>query len=72
MHSLFEEQIEREELSFHHHTVGIANSNPEATSYFPTAQQFIYTPDLYVDQPAEFERANYMKVLASWKYGTFS
>jgi dihydroorotate dehydrogenase len=49
LHSLFEEQIERETLDFHHHSRYGTDSFAEALTYFPEPDIFHVGPDLYSD-----------------------
>jgi len=65
MHSLFEEQIEREELSMYHHTAGLENMHAEATSYLPAPERFDLAPDTYVEQIASLKQAVDIPVLGS-------
>jgi dihydroorotate dehydrogenase (fumarate) len=50
MHSLFEEQITRGELSVHHHMSAYDDAHPEAMSYFPEPEAFVLGPDAYLEQ----------------------
>lgn len=65
MHSLFEEQIEREELSMFHHTAGLENIHAEAASYFPEPTHFDLEPDSYVEQIANLKQAIGVPVIGS-------
>jgi dihydroorotate dehydrogenase (fumarate) len=65
MHSLFEEQIEREAFR----TVGDfeshANSYAEATSFFPQPHEFVLGPDHYLEQIRRIKKAVRVPVIAS-------
>jgi dihydroorotate dehydrogenase (fumarate) len=65
MHSLFEEQIDRDELSLHHHMAQVEYSHAEALSYFPALDQFALAPDTYVEQLARVKRAVSVPVIGS-------
>lgn len=65
MHSLFEEQIEGDELAFHHHTAGVADAHPEASSYFADPPEFTLAPDAYVEQLARLKAALSIPVIGS-------
>jgi dihydroorotate dehydrogenase (fumarate) len=65
MHSLFEEQINLEQRALHHHTESIAESSPEATSYFPQYDEFQLSPDHYVRQLGRLKAAVTIPVIAS-------
>ena len=65
MHSLFEEQINLEQRALHHHTESIAESSPEATSYFPQYDEFQLSPDHYVRQLGLLKAAVTIPVIAS-------
>ncbi len=65
MHSIFEEQIELEENARFRLLDGIAESNPEASSYFPHYDDYALAPDLYVRQVARLKDALHIPVIAS-------
>jgi len=65
MHSLFEEQIDLEENARHAVIDGIADSNPEATDYFPHVDDYALPPDLYVRQIENLKKALTIPVIAS-------
>ncbi len=66
MHSLFEEQIEREQLAMHHHTEGVADAHPEALSYFPDpVGQFALGPDEYLEQLTKLKQALSIPIVGS-------
>ncbi len=50
MHSLYEEQLTRQELAAVHHLDSHGESSPEATSYFAAPPSFVLGPDQYLDQ----------------------
>ncbi|HVN84160.1 MAG TPA: dihydroorotate dehydrogenase-like protein [Candidatus Binatia bacterium] len=50
MHSLFEEQIEQEQLGFVDYVEAHAESQAEALSYFPHPDEFALGPDRYLEQ----------------------
>lgn len=65
MHSLFEEQLTREELAHEfaveHHTEAFS----EALSYLPRASEFVLGPDEYLAQIERIKRAVSVPVIAS-------
>jgi len=65
MHSLFEEQIERDQLGFIHHTEVHAESSAEALSYFPDPGEFALGPDRYLDQIRRIKQAVGVPVIGS-------
>lgn len=65
MHSLFEEQIMREQISTAHHTEVHAESFAEATSIFPNAGQFALGPEEYLNQIQKIKRSVAVPVIAS-------
>jgi dihydroorotate dehydrogenase (fumarate) len=65
MHSLFEEQITREEMSLHLHTSAYEHAHPEASSYFPEPESFILGPDAYLGQLETLKKALSIPVIAS-------
>jgi dihydroorotate dehydrogenase (fumarate) len=50
MHSLFEEQITREQLGSVHNILVHENSFAEALSYFPSVDEYALGPDRYLEQ----------------------
>ncbi|MGE5813986.1 MAG: dihydroorotate dehydrogenase-like protein [Acidobacteriota bacterium] len=50
MHSLFEEQITREQLGAVHNILVHENSFAEALSYFPSVDEYALGPDRYLEQ----------------------
>ncbi|RMH37509.1 MAG: dihydroorotate dehydrogenase-like protein [Deltaproteobacteria bacterium] len=65
MHSLFEEQIERDELALHYHVEATAHSHPEADSYLPDVGGYRLGPDAYVEQLGRLKRAVSIPVFGS-------
>src|SRR5665647_2357515 len=49
MHSLFEEQITRDQLGMMHQMLLHDDSNAEALSYFPAVNDFAFGPDKYLE-----------------------
>lgn len=65
MHSLFEEQIVREQVSSFRHMDGVGNSFAEALSFFPEPEHFALGPDAYLEQIRRIKRAVDVPVIAS-------
>jgi dihydroorotate dehydrogenase (fumarate) len=65
MHSLFEEQITREEQSTIMAMEVSANANAEALSYFPNADEYRLGPDSYLEQIRRIKAAVSVPVIAS-------
>jgi dihydroorotate dehydrogenase (fumarate) len=65
MHSLFEEQITREELGMIHHMLVHDDAHAEAMSYFPSVTQYPFGPDRYLDQLRAIKAAVAIPVIAS-------
>lgn len=65
MHSLFEEQILREQLSSMHHINVHAESHAEALSYFPDTDVFALGPDAYLEQIQKIRARVEVPVIAS-------
>lgn len=65
MRSLFEEQIEAEQRALAHHVETSAESNPEATSYFPAFSEYQLTPDHYLKQIEHLKTTLSIPVIAS-------
>jgi dihydroorotate dehydrogenase (fumarate) len=63
--SLFEEQIEHEELELHHHTTVHSDSYAEATSYFPDASEYKLGPDAYLEYIKKLKETVTIPVIAS-------
>jgi dihydroorotate dehydrogenase (fumarate) len=65
MHSLFEEQIESEQLAAFAHTEKHSYAFGEALSYFPGADAFSLGPDDYLEQIRRIKAAVRVPVIAS-------
>ncbi len=65
MHSLFEEQITREQLSAHRALDTPAESFAEALSYFPDPDEYMLGPDEYLDQVRQVKAAVGVPVIGS-------
>jgi dihydroorotate dehydrogenase (fumarate) len=65
MHSLFEEQIQGEQLATIYHMEIYSEAYSEAVSYFPKRHDFRFGPQQYVDQVGRIKRAVEVPVIAS-------
>jgi dihydroorotate dehydrogenase (fumarate) len=65
LHSLFEEQIEQEERSLGYYLMQGTESYAEALSYFPTAHEFRFGPDEYLEHLRRAKSALGIPVIAS-------
>lgn len=65
MHSLFEEQITREQQGMVYHMEVVNNSHAEALSYFPQTDQFRLGPHQYLEQIRSLRQAVHVPVIAS-------
>jgi dihydroorotate dehydrogenase (fumarate) len=65
MHSLFEEQITREQQGMVYHMELVNNSQAEALSYFPQVDQFRLGPHQYLEQIRLIKQAVHIPVIAS-------
>ncbi len=65
MHSLFEEQITREQLGMVYHMELLDNGSAEALSYFPQADEFRTGPHQYLEQLRLVKQAVTVPVIAS-------
>ena len=65
MHSLFEEQIRREQVSAFVHTESHEQSFAEALTYFPASDAFALGPDEYLEQLRRIKGAVSVPVIAS-------
>jgi len=65
MHSLFEEQITREQIGTFNDMEGHAESYAEATSYFPSADSFRLGPDQYLEQIRRIKEMVHVPVIGS-------
>ena len=65
MHSLFEEQISREQYATIYHMELYADAFAEVRSYFPGADDFALGPDQYLEQVRRIKAAVAVPVIAS-------
>ena len=65
MHSLFEEQITREQLGMVYHMELLDHGSSEALSYFPQADEFRLGPDQYLEQIRLVKQTVTLPVIAS-------
>jgi dihydroorotate dehydrogenase (fumarate) len=65
IYSIFEEQIEQEELEFYRHTAETTDSSAEALTYFPTPSFFKTGPDEYLEHISKVKKAVSIPVIAS-------
>lgn len=65
LYSIFEEQIEHEQLELHHHTSAHAESFAEATSYLPEPFDFKTGPDEYLNHIRKAKEAVNIPIIAS-------
>jgi dihydroorotate dehydrogenase (fumarate) len=65
MRSLFEEQIDAEQQALVRHTEASAESNPEATSYWPAYEEYQLGTDQYLRQLGRLKRVLSIPVIAS-------
>ncbi len=65
MHSLFEEQIELEQVASMHVFDTAMDAHPEATSYLPSPDTFVLGPDEYVEQVRRVRECVAVPVIAS-------
>jgi dihydroorotate dehydrogenase (fumarate) len=65
MHSVFEEQITREQLGTIYHMEVNNNSYAEALSYFPDPPEFHLGPDEYLDQIRKVKEATNVPIIGS-------
>lgn len=65
LYSIFEEQIEHEQLELAHHTTAYAESYAEATTYFPEPFEFKLGPDEYLNHIRKAKEAVNIPVIAS-------
>jgi dihydroorotate dehydrogenase (fumarate) len=65
MHSLFEEQITRQQLAEFAHTETHAESYSEASSYFPNLEDYAVGPERYLSQIAAIKEATDLPVIGS-------
>ena len=65
MHSLFTEQLVREQLAAHREMDFLSDSNAEGLSYFPDAEDYALGPDAYLEQVARLKAAVDVPVIGS-------
>jgi len=65
MRSLFEEQIDAEQRALTHHIEAASEGSAEATSYFPSFEEYQLTPDLYLKQIEHLKNSLTIPVIAS-------
>lgn len=65
LYSIFEEQIEHEQLELYHHTSVHSESYAEATSYFPEPFDFKLGPDEYLDHIRKAKESVDIPIIAS-------
>lgn len=65
MHSLFEEQIMREEAATTHHMEAHNEAFAESLSYFPHPEEFRLGPEEYLEQIARIKKTVRIPVIAS-------
>ncbi len=65
MHSLFEEQLQAEQMAAYKLLDGPGESYAEATSYFPTTSDFNLGPDAYLEQIRKIREAVELPVIGS-------
>lgn len=65
IYSLFEEQLEHDELELDHHTSTPAESFAEATSYFPEPFEYKLGPEEYLEHIRKAKEAVNMPIIAS-------
>lgn len=65
LYSIFEEQIEHDQLELHHHTSAHAESFAEATSYLPEPFEFKLGPDEYLNHIRKTKEVVDIPIIAS-------
>jgi len=65
LYSIFEEQIEHDQLELDHHTSSHTESFAEATSYLPTPFEFKLGPEEYLDHIRKAKEAVDIPIIAS-------
>lgn len=65
LYSIFEEQIEHEQLELNYHTTVHSESYAEATSYFPEPFEFKLGPDEYLNHIRKAKEAVNIPIIAS-------
>jgi dihydroorotate dehydrogenase (fumarate) len=65
MHSIFQEQLDREQVALHQGLEQADNSSAEARSYLPRPEQFRIGPEEYIEELARIKAAVRIPVVAS-------
>ncbi len=65
LYSIFEEQIENEQIELYYHTTVHADSNAEATNYFPADIDFKLGPEEYLKHIQKAKEAVEIPIIAS-------
>lgn len=65
LHSLFEEQLQRERFELHHHLEYGTESFAEALTYFPKPEEFHVGPELYLEHIRQAKAAAGIPIVAS-------
>ena len=65
MHSIFQEQLDREQLALNYGMEQAENSFAEALTYFPKPDEFRLGPDEYLEQIGKIKKAVKVPVVAS-------
>jgi dihydroorotate dehydrogenase (fumarate) len=65
LHSLFEEQLEHDELELEHHTKSSSESFAEATSFFPEPFEYKLGPEEYLEHIRKAKEAVDIPIIAS-------
>ncbi len=65
LYSIFEEQIENEQLEFYHHTEMHTESHPEALTYLPTNMNYRMGPEEYLEHIRKAKESVDIPIIAS-------
>ena len=65
LYSLFEEEIEHEEMELHYHTTRGTDIYPEALSYYPEHEEYLTGPDLYLEHIRKAKEAVDIPIIGS-------
>lgn len=65
LYSLFEEEIEHEEMELHYHTTRGSDIYPEALSYYPEHEEYLTGPDLYLEHIRKAKEAVDIPIIGS-------
>lgn len=65
MHSLFEEQLQRERYELHHHLTHGTESFAEALTYFPELSNFRVGPEAYLEHIRQAKEKTSIPIIAS-------